>query len=283
MFNEDLSLIIKSIFEFGNKHKNFFMGLIILTTLFILYKILTKMVKKYLSVKNFQEENAAKFLILWRYLWMGLAIILLMVSFSGSFSALGVSAAFIGMILGWSLQAPVTGIAAWLMIIVKRPFKIGDRVIISGITGDVIDITLMHILLNQVGGTTGGEEKSGRSVMIPTAILFQQIIYNYNFGSKYILDEVSVLLVYGSDLKKAEELLIDAAKTVTEEIIKDCGQEPYIRSELADNGIRLRLMYQTLVKERQKISSDIINKIINGIEKSDNVEFTFPRVQLIST
>ena len=63
---------------------------------------------------------------------------------------------FLGMILGWSQQAPVTGIAAWLMLILKRPFKIGQRVIIAGITGDVVDITLTHVILNQVGGTVAG-------------------------------------------------------------------------------------------------------------------------------
>ena len=63
---------------------------------------------------------------------------------------------FLGMILGWSLQAPVTGIAAWLMLILKRPLKIGQRVIVAGITGDVVDITLTHVILNQVGGAVAG-------------------------------------------------------------------------------------------------------------------------------
>ena len=83
-----------------------------------------------------------------------------------------------------------------MMIILKRPFKIGDRVIISGITGDVVDINLTHVLLNQVGGTIGG--------LIPNATLFGQIISNYaleEFGGKatdaptsdYILDGVQSL------------------------------------------------------------------------------------------
>ena len=83
------------------------------------------------------------------------------------------------MVLGWSLQAPVTGIAAWLMLILKHPFKIGDRVIIAGITGDVMDITLTHVILNQVGGTVSSEERSGRGILIPNAILFAQTITNY--------------------------------------------------------------------------------------------------------
>ena len=77
------------------------------------------------------------------------------------------------------MQAPVTGIAAWLMLILKCPFKIRDRVIIAGITGDVMEITLTHVILNQVGGTVSSEERSGRGILIPNAILFGQTITNY--------------------------------------------------------------------------------------------------------
>ncbi len=124
------------------------------------------------------------------------------------------------MVLGWSLQAPVTGLAAWLMIILKRPFKIGDRVIIAGIIGDVMDVTLTHIVLNQVGGTVGGEERSGRAVLIPNAIMFGQVIMNYTFQQDYILDEVPVRITFESDWEEAERILIEAAKKITGDIIE---------------------------------------------------------------
>jgi len=41
-----------------------------------------------------------------------------------------------------------------------------------------MDVTLTHIILNQVGGTVGGEERSGRAVLIPNAIMFGQVITN---------------------------------------------------------------------------------------------------------
>jgi small-conductance mechanosensitive channel len=185
------------------------------------------------------------------------------------------------MVIGWSLQAPVTGIAAWLMIILKRPFKIGDRVIISGIIGDVVDITLTHVILNQVGGTVGGEERSGRGVLIPNATLFQQIIYNYTFETKYILDEVPVLITYGSDLDEAERILLAAAQEVAQDIIADCGQEPFTRAEFTDSGVRVRLRYQTLATERQRISSEIVEVIFREFNKNERVEFCYPHMELL--
>ena len=147
---------------FYELHRGALLAVLTVAVLFVAYKLLTRLLRRYLDRRAHKVENAKHFLMLWRYSWLGAALIFLVVSFSGSLVGLGISAAFLGMILGWSLQAPVTGIAAWLMIILKRPFCIGDRIIISGIIGDVTDINLTHIALNQVGGTIGGEEKSGR-------------------------------------------------------------------------------------------------------------------------
>lgn len=270
------------------------LGVITLVLLWIGYKISRRMMKRYLSSKAYKEENVQNFLFIWRYLWLIVGVIFGIASFSASLTSLGISAAFLGMILGWSLQAPVTGIAAWLMIILKRPFKIGDRVIIAGIIGDVVDISLTHVLLNQVGGTVGGEEKSGRGVLIPNATMFGQIIYNYTLGgittgpggvetanvSSYILDEVPIRLTFQSDFDEAERIFLDAARQVTGEIIRETGQEPFLRIELFDSGILVRLRYQTQAKDRQRITSDIVRVIIREFAHSGKVEFCYPHMSL---
>ena len=185
------------------------------------------------------------------------------------------------MILGWSLQAPITGIAAWIMLIVKRPFKIGQRVIIAGVTGDVVDITLTHVILNQVGGTVGGEERSGRGILIPTAILFGQVITNYTYDVDYILDEVVVRITFESNWEKAETILIAAAKDVMGDIIDKTGEEPFIRAEFFDAGVNIRLRYKTRPAVRQEMSSRIVKIIFHEFAKSGDVEFAYPHSEVL--
>ena len=270
------------------------LGILTLILMWFGYKVSRRLLQRFLSGKAHKEENVQNFLFIWRYVWLIAGVVFGLVSFSGSLASLGISAAFLGMILGWSLQAPVTGIAAWLMIIIKRPFKIGDRVIIAGIIGDVVDISLTHVLLNQVGGTVGGEEKSGRGVLIPNATMFAQIIYNYTLGgaatgaggaetasvTSYILDEVPIRLTFQSDFQEAERIFVDAARQVTGEIIRQTGQEPFLRIELFDSGIMVRLRFQTMAKERQRITSDIVRLIIHEFSRNDRVEFCLPHVSL---
>jgi len=273
-----------------------FLGVGTLILLWLGYKISRRLLRRYLMARAYKEENVQNFLFIWRYLWLITGVIFGIVSFSGSLTSLGISAAFLGMILGWSLQAPVTGIAAWLMIILKRPFKIGDRVIIAGIIGDVVDISLTHVLLNQVGGTIGGEEKSGRAVLIPNATMFGQIIYNYTHeairtgsqpaaessggSSGFLLDEVPIRLTFQSDFDEAERIFLDAAQQVTGEIIRETGQEPFLRIELFDSGILVPLRYQTLAKDRQRITSDIVRVIIREFAQNDRVEFCYPHMSV---
>lgn len=247
----------------------------------VVYRVLTRALRRYMEAKAHKPENVQNFMFFWRYAWWGAAAILVLVSLSGSLAALGISAAFMGMILGWSLQAPVTGLAAWLMIVLKRPFRIGDRVIIAGIIGDVVDISLTHVILNQVGGTIGGEEKSGRGVLIPNAILFQQIIYNYAFETSHILDEVVMNITFESDPDAAEEICCDAARTVTKAIVEETGREPFIRAEIMDWGLRLRLRYLTEATDRQRITSEISRIIFNKVRQDPRVEFCYPHSEVI--
>ncbi len=132
------------------------LSIITISALLVVKAILTRPLKAYIYKRAYKEENAANFMAKWKYIWTVVIAIFGLIGFSGSLKTLGISAGFLGMVMSWSLQAPVTGVAAWLMLILKRPFRIGQRVIIAGITGDVTDITLTHVILNQVGGTRNG-------------------------------------------------------------------------------------------------------------------------------
>ena len=291
---QDTLLQIQAVlFTFFTTYRSVALGVTTILALWITYRLATSAIRRYMQARAQKPDNIQQFLLIWRYIWMGAAVTFGLFAFSGSITGLGISAAFLGMILGWSLQAPVTGIAAWLMIILKRPFRIGDRVIIAGIIGDVVDINLTHVLLNQVGGTIGGEEKSGRAVLIPNATLFQQVIYNYTLegletdkdkkevAASYILDEVIVMITFDSDLDEAERILVAAAGEVTRDIVKDMKQDPFLRVEIFEHGVRIRLRYNTNPKDRQRITSDISRIIIREIKKNQIVEFCYPHTQIL--
>lgn len=257
----------------------------------LVYKLITKWLERKLS--NKKHLHPKFILTLWRVCFV-VVILIFVFARIGEIGTFGISAAFLGMILGWSLQQPVTGLTAWLLVVWTQPFKVGDRIIVSGIIGDVKSIGPMYITLEQVGGTIGGEEQSGRAILIPTAVLFGQIITNYRLDQKfridesdlkteegYILDEVPVRITFESDWDRVKEILIKCAEEITTDIINKSGERPFIRAEFLDWGILIRLRYLSIASERQRISSEIVEKIFKSFSKEKDVEFAVPHSEII--
>ncbi len=264
-----------------SQYRGVLLSVTTIATLLLVKAILTRPIRAYVYKRALKEANADNFMLTWTFVWIVIIVIFGVISLSGSIQALGISAGFLGMVVGWSLQAPVTGVAAWLMLILKRPFRIGQRVIIAGIKGDVEDITLTHVILNQVGGTVAGEERSGRGILIPNAILFSQTITNYTFDVEYILSEVPVRITFQSDWDEAERILVDAAKQATADTIEITGEEPFIRAELFDAGVLMRLRYRTTPEDYAENVSDIVKIIHKAFGENNKVEFCYPHSEVL--
>lgn len=201
----------------------------------------------------------------------------------GLLKAIGaVAAGFAGMLLGWSLQAPVSGLAAWILVTLKRPFRVGDRVLFPslGLLGDAKQIGVMYTVLDQVGGAVGSEEAIGRDILIPNAMLFNQVAINYTPKAQaaYFLDEVVIRITYDSDWDEAEKIMLAAAEAVTGDIIRATGEHPYIRSDIWDYGILMRLRYMTMAKDRPRITHEIIKRIFKAVQRNPRVDMAIPFV-----
>ncbi|MCK4521832.1 MAG: mechanosensitive ion channel family protein, partial [Nanoarchaeota archaeon] len=196
-------------------------------------------------------------------------------------TGLGVTVGLFTAALGWALQKPITGIAGWIMLVVKRPFDIGDRIIIGKVRGDVDDITLTHIYIKEIGGIVSGEENSGRIVMVPNSKLFEQDIINYTLQDEYVLDQVAVTVTYECNLDRAIKIALEAAKKCARDFIKQTGKKPYALTYFEPNGINVRVRYFAPAKHLQEISSAITKEIFDNIRKTKSVEIAYPHTEVV--
>ena len=208
---------LEDIFGILNQYRDILELIAIIIISFIIFSIILKLIKRSLLAKaktKKQKSNVTVFTDLLMYLFAFFLIIIGISLYSGKLGDLGFIAGLLTVAVGWALQKPISGVVAWLILVTRRPFHIGDRVIILNMKGDVSDITLTHIFLDEVGGTIDGEEGSGRTVMIPTSVIFEHEVINYTQRDDYILDEVVTAITYESDLKKAEEIITDAVEEI---------------------------------------------------------------------
>jgi small-conductance mechanosensitive channel len=261
------------------------LAVLIFTLLFfILIKILKRRLLKKVKTKK-QISNVTAFLSLLKFVFVFFLIIIIIAFFYGNLGDLSFVAGLLTVALGWALQRPISGVVAWLILITRRPFDIGDRVIIADTKGDITDITLTHIILDEVGGTIEGEERSGRTVMIPTSMIFEKEIVNYTHQDDFILVEIVTAITYESNLEKAEQIILNAVKKIMESFWKifpeRIPKEPHIRLQFKDSGIDVSVRYYTLALKRNEIATNIRREIFNQIRNTKDVEIAYPHTEVL--
>lgn len=252
--------------------------------LIIIFSSINKKIKTKLLKKSKSKKQTSNIKIFSRILNIIFAIIVLMVAFFsyiGSWTSLGVVAGLITAALGFALQRPITGIAAWVMVIVKKPFQIGDRICIGDVRGEVYDISLFHIYLDEMGGTLDSSLHSGRNVMIPNYLLFEQNIINYTLTNDFVLEEVNVDVTYESDLDKAMQIAKDSATKFLKDYLKDGKREISLRVKMDASSMKVRVLFYAPIKDVYRISSDITKEIYDTIKKEKNVEIAYPHTEII--
>lgn len=251
---------------------------------FLIFNLIINFVKRKLLKRVKTKKQISNVEIFSRVLKYIFLIILILIGFSsyyGSWTGLGLGIGLFSAALGWALQRPITGIAAWVMIITKRPFEIGDRIIIGNVRGDVVEITLTHVYISEIGGLVSGEENSGRIIMVPNSTLFEQSIINYTYSNdEYTLDQVAVTITYESNLDKAIKIALESAKKYTKKG-RETKKEPYIRTYFQPSGMEVRVRYFAPAKRLQEFSSNITKEIFDRIRKTKDVEIAYPHTEVI--
>jgi small-conductance mechanosensitive channel len=114
-----------------------------------------------------------------------------------------ISLGVLSVIAGLSLQAPMTSFIGWIYILVRRPYRVGDRIQIGDATGDVIDVGYIDTTLWEFGGKyISGDHPSGRIIKFPNSKVLNTMVYNYSWPLfPYIWNEIKFQIGYESDLQ----------------------------------------------------------------------------------
>src|SRR4051794_3651058 len=150
---------------------------------------------------------------------LGVAVIVVSIIFVNWYAA--VAAVGVGsIIIGLAVQTPAKSFIAWIYILVRQPFRVGDRIQIGDATGDVIDVGYLDTTLWEFGGHyISGDHPSGRVIRFPNEKVLDEIVWNYSWPLfPYIWNEIKFQIAYQSDLKFVSETM---QRVVTEEIGKD--------------------------------------------------------------
>jgi len=186
-----------------------------------------------------------------------------------------------------ALQDLLRSIAGGVLIIMTRPFKAGDRIQVGDSTGDVLDIGSFSTSIMEIREWVDADQYTGRILHIPNSFVLNQTIKNYTRDYSFIWDEVRILLIYGSNWKKAEKIALKSAGPIVEEFESLARTELLLMGEkyftttyevqtrlfmrLEENWIEMRLRYVVEPRKRRAVSHLLISNILEALEKEDDI------------
>ncbi|MCL7749595.1 mechanosensitive ion channel domain-containing protein [Halalkalibacter alkaliphilus] len=222
------------------------------------------------------------------YLHSVILVVIFIMLWSEARLDLTIYVGFISAGIAIALREIFTNIAALLIIVIQKPFEVGDRVVVNDRAGDVIDQKIFHFVMMEVTSKAEGEQSTGKVVHIPNNYLFTHAVSNASKGFGYVWNEIDVRLTLDSEWEEAKAQFETILNKHTEHIsteARDKVQEaskkymlhsqdltPAVSVMVKDGYIKLTLRYLTEPR-KLKMTEDIIwREVLECVKENEGVK-----------
>jgi len=190
------------------------------------------------------------------------------------------------------LNQPISSIAGWSYIVIRRPYIVGDRVRIGTMVGDVADIRLFATILSEVEGAEGAAMPTGRLIHVPNKAIMEESVINSSKGIGLLWNEIGVEVTFESDWKKAkahlERIVANESrdkearakrqlrKVHREFKIKLGNLMPEVFTSVTASGVHFGLRYLVDIGDRRDSEQRLWEDILTAFEAEDGIDFAYP-------
>ncbi len=231
-----------------------------------------------------------QFLVMRRVVIGVLISIVLVLGFVSEFSSLATFAGFITAGIAVGLQAVLLSVAAYFFIIGRYGIRVGDRISVAGITGDVVDIGLVRLYLMELAGTGLDFYPTGRIVVFSNSVLFQAgtPLFKQIPGTEYSWHEVVIMIAPGGNHKAAEDKMVAAVNSVYETYKSEIERQhagierrvdifvqiprPEARLQFADAGLELLVRYPVELRRAPDIDERMTRTVLELISTDESLK-----------
>jgi small-conductance mechanosensitive channel len=211
-------------------------------------------------------------------------------NFANEIGALATVMGFAAAGIAVALQNVILSLAGYFFLIGKFGIRVGDRVQVSGVTGDVIDIGLVKLALMELGGNGNDRQPTGRVVVFSNATVFQP---SGNFfkqipGTNFVWNEVTLTLSPECDYRLAEKRLLEAVDEVFARY-REAIQRQYIEAEhqlnmaidsprpqsrlhLTRDGLHISIRYPAETRSAVQTADEVARRLLDAIAREPGLK-----------
>lgn len=234
-----------------------------------------------------------QFLFIRRLIVGGIVVCIVLGGFVTEFGSLATYAGLLTAGIAVALQSVILSGVSHFFFMGRYGVRVGDRITVNGITGDVIDIGIFRMYMMELNGEPNNLQPTGRIVVFSNSVLFQpNAFYKQIPGAEYNWHELGLTLSPDSDYHLAETRLMGAVKSVYDEYKQTIEQQheaarealhiqlatPQIqgRMRFVDSGVEFVVRYPVEMRRAAEIDDKITRKLLDTIEAE-------PRLKLVAT
>jgi small-conductance mechanosensitive channel len=218
---------------------------------------------------------------------MGIVLIL---GFVSEFSSLATFAGFITAGLAVGLQTILLSVAAYFFLVGRWGIRVGDRISVAGVTGEVVEVGLVRLYLMELAGTGVDLYSTGRIVVFSNSVLFQATtpLFKQFPGADYAWHEVVVGLNPASKFDLVETQLLDAVKSVhsgySSELQRQLGvmerridiplkvPEPHGQLQYSDAGLEYVVRYPVGLQQVAEVDDKITRNLLEKLQQHPELQ-----------
>lgn len=266
------NLISKPLFQLGNSHisiASLFVVLLILAFFYIFSKIIERAIGNLLKNKSIDPGIKGSIERFSRYLIVMVGVFVALDTIGISLTSIAAVGAILMVGIGFGLQNIAQNFISGIIILLERPIKQGDIVVVGGVSGRVCDIRVRSTVI---------ETRDDVAIIVPNSQFIAEQVVNDSFSGHRIRRVLKVGVAYGSNVEKVTEILMKIANEHTK-ILKDPGSK-VLFMDFGNSSLDFELRFWvTELWTTEAILSDL-RYAIDREFRNENITIPFPQRDL---
>jgi small conductance mechanosensitive channel len=262
--NINYESIMQSIMDYGIK---IFGALLVLVIGLRVIRYIVKLTSKAVVRANI-DESLKPFLVSITNIGLKILLFISVISTIGVHTAsLATVVGAAGLAVGLAFQGSLSNFAGGVLLLILKPFKVGDFIETSGQMGSVKEIQVFHTYL---------VTPDNKMVIIPNGSIANSNIVNFSFNSERRVD-----LVFGVGYESDEDQVIGIIRDVIDkhELIKKDPEPMVVLSELADSSINFTVRVWTKKEDYWTVHFDLLRNVKKELDKN-KISIPYPQMDV---
>ena len=258
-------------------------GVAVILGILLIALLIQQWLERLLGRTAMEQRRTQTLYMVLRVTMQVIAALLILLVIFGMPSNMGTFLGLAGAGLTVALKDPILGFFGWFVLMGRDGIAIGDLVEINDVTGEVVEIGMLHTVLLETGSWADSGHLTGRRVTFSNSFAIEKHYFNYSTNGRWLWDDVRFVIPAGRDATGIVAELQRRVAALTAQSAERAEQEmksvrrgpragvvstaPAVHVKPIVGGVEVTVRYLTHVRERAELRAELYQVAITLLEQ----------------